>query len=489
MTKANDYLSDAEPIAVLLIDDDEDDYILTKDLLLDLSRGVFDIEWAPNYQKGLEALELDEHDIYLIDYRLGQESGLQLLKEAMQLHVKAPIIILTGKGDRDIDMEAMRYGAADYLVKGEIDTQALERAIRYSINNYKSARKINEQERLYRSLFEKSTDAIFVTSPELQFLEVNPAFVRILGYHRSAFKEMKLDELFEEPEAYERLADELQGSGVVKDMEAELTNEDQSSIIALVSLQVLTDEDGDVMGYQGIIKDITAIKQTEAELRNAERLSLVGNMARTIAHEIRNPLTNINLASSQLEDEVEGGEAEDYLEIIARNTRRIEDLITEMLNSSKMTSVELEPVNLNDVIQGAIEHTRDRMELKNVELKLELDGTIPEAMLDQAKLQMAMVNLIINAVEAMDKPEPWLAIKTARSGNSFLITVEDNAAGISKEAQKKLFEVFYTGKQKGMGLGLTTVQNTIKKHNGSIVVSSELGKGTIFSITIPNQQS
>jgi diguanylate cyclase (GGDEF)-like protein len=130
------------PIKILLIEDDPDDFILTRDLLAEVDGDRYHLDWAQNYQDGLKQIQADLHDIYLIDYRLGPEDGLQLLREAFQAGLQAPIIVLTGLEDREIDMAAMQAGAADYLVKGRIDGQLLEKAIRYALERSRLLKEI-----------------------------------------------------------------------------------------------------------------------------------------------------------------------------------------------------------------------------------------------------------------------------------------------------------------------------------------------------------
>jgi len=122
-----------DSIKILLIDDDEDDYFITHEYLLDIERQRYSLEWIDNYSDGYERIAQREHDVYLIDYRLGAENGLDLLRQMVEADHPAPIILLTGQGDHDVDVEAMRAGAADYLVKSQINAQMLERAIRYAL--------------------------------------------------------------------------------------------------------------------------------------------------------------------------------------------------------------------------------------------------------------------------------------------------------------------------------------------------------------------
>src|SRR3954451_4827750 len=120
-------------VRVLLIEDDEDDYVFTRDLLAEIGDDRFELEWAPTYERGLLRVLEDRFDVCLLDFRLGARTGLELLREARMGNSGAPIILMTGQGDQEIDLEAMRSGAADYLVKGEIDAAGLERSIRYAV--------------------------------------------------------------------------------------------------------------------------------------------------------------------------------------------------------------------------------------------------------------------------------------------------------------------------------------------------------------------
>jgi len=121
------------PITVLMVDDDEDDYILTLDLLTDIESGDYQLDWISKYDNALAEIQKQAHDVYLIDYRLRKRNGVDLIRQAVQLGCKAPLIVMTGQGDREIDLEAMQAGAADYLVKGQFDANMLERVIRYNI--------------------------------------------------------------------------------------------------------------------------------------------------------------------------------------------------------------------------------------------------------------------------------------------------------------------------------------------------------------------
>jgi diguanylate cyclase (GGDEF)-like protein len=132
-------------IRILLIEDDEDDYLILRDFLFDIdNQGKYQLDWVQSYQEGITKIELAEHDIYLVDHYLGTESGLDLLQEAFRAGCQEPIIIITGRSDREIDEAALMAGATDYLVKGQINGQLLERSIRYALERNRLAKKVRE---------------------------------------------------------------------------------------------------------------------------------------------------------------------------------------------------------------------------------------------------------------------------------------------------------------------------------------------------------
>jgi len=139
--------------SIVLIEDDEDDYLLTRDLLEEIERGNFQLQWVANYEDALKVMHNAQADIYLVDYRLGQHNGLELLKEALFRGIRAPIILLTGQGNRELDLQAMQAGASDYLVKGEINSFLLERTIRYALERRQSEEQLKQRYTQLQSIY------------------------------------------------------------------------------------------------------------------------------------------------------------------------------------------------------------------------------------------------------------------------------------------------------------------------------------------------
>lgn len=236
-----------------------------------------------------------------------------------------------------------------------------------------------------------------------------------------------------------------------------------------------------------VAEDISDKKREEQEKRNQEKFVITGRIARVIAHEVRNPLTNILLAVGQYrQDEVPSVEDSNlYLDIIERNCTRINVLVTELLQSTRMLELNMQEYPANEVVKKALVLSQDRLQLNGIRLLEHYMEEEAVLLVDEEKMNIALLNLLINAVEAMTPGTGVLTVSTQMAQGKVLIRIGDNGAGIPEENKSKLFDPFYTSKAKGTGLGLTSTQNIILNHKGTIQVESALGEGALFTITLP----
>lgn len=234
---------------------------------------------------------------------------------------------------------------------------------------------------------------------------------------------------------------------------------------------------------QNRINQLADLNTELIELRSLEKYSVTGRIARTIAHEVRNPLTNINLAAEQLRSEFGPTDATEMLfTMIARNSDRINQLVSDLLNSTRVSELSFESVSVNTILNDSLDLARDRIELKHIEVIRDYDGEICPISVDGDKIKIAFLNIIVNAIEAMED-RGILKIQTENKNNRCIIRISDNGKGMVKSEMGKLFEPYFTTKEKGNGLGLANSQNIILGHNGSISAKSEEGKGTTFTIS------
>jgi len=471
-------------IRILIIDDDEDDFIITGDYIRNIPGASFTIEWCFRYQEALKHMLDRNYDLYFIDYRLGAKSGVDLLKEALNHNVAEPMILLTGKGNYTVDIEAMQLGAVDYLVKTELSTEKLERSIRYALERAASTRALKANERKYRNVFERSKDMVFITDPSFNFKDVNEAAAILFGYTKDEMLRMNLCDLIPQPQHKKFLQQSLITRKELNDWEVMMltkTGELRYSI-----LTATTEEDlGHKPYIQGIIHDITNIKKAEKATLQAEKLAAAGRLVRTLAHEVRNPLNNITLSGEQLLQEKLDENAAFYLEIILRNSKRISGLISELLNSSRPSEIKLERCNLQGIVDEVIAAAIDRLTLKRIRLQVSYPDDVVYIMADNEKLKLALQNIVINAIEAMEEEQGSLSITLHIEESGNVLRIADNGCGISDENISRLFEPYFTQKRNGMGLGLAFTLNILQSHGAAIDVASRLNEGTTFTITFP----
>lgn len=233
------------------------------------------------------------------------------------------------------------------------------------------------------------------------------------------------------------------------------------------------------------IQELDKANRELIEIRREEKFASTGRIARMIAHEVRNPLTNIDLALTQINDEIKN-ESEDIhflADIIKRNSLRINQLITQLLNATRVDDLNLEKISINQLLDEALVLAKDRIDLDGIEVVKNYTSEPCLISVDKEKLKIAFLNILINGIEAMKQAEKaTLTLKTWTEGNKVKISMTDSGIGMDETALSKLFEAYYTTKPKGNGLGLTNTQNIILNHKGSIDVESIPGSGTTFTI-------
>lgn len=234
---------------------------------------------------------------------------------------------------------------------------------------------------------------------------------------------------------------------------------------------------------QNRIEQLADLNAELIELRSLEKYSVTGRIARTIAHEVRNPLTNINLAAEQLRSELTATESTEMLfNMMSRNSERINQLVSDLLNATRVSELNFEKVSINDLIDKSLDLAKDRIELKQIIVVRNYDSSIHSISVDPEKIKVAFLNIIVNAIEAMND-NGILQISTETNHNRCVAKFTDNGKGMSKSEMGRLFEAYFTTKEKGNGLGLANTQNIILGHDGNISAQSEPGKGTTFTVS------
>jgi PAS domain S-box-containing protein len=381
----------------------------------------------------------------------------------------------------------MEAGATDYLVKSELATDKLERSIRYAIDRSNSLKSLRESEKKYRAIFEKSKDAVFIADEKFYFKEVNPALNDLLGYGSKQMARLSIFDLIADESKKILITRLLSEHGEVHDLTLELAAKGGDKIHCLLSASMLTD--GRAEPYiQGIIHDITDLKKAERSHLQSEKLKSANRLLRILAHEVRNPLTNINIAMDMMESEFSIEGAQQYLDIVRRSSRRINELVSELLDSSRQKELTFENITLRQIIEQTLEMASDRIALKNIQVLATFPKEDSIVKVDPVKIKIALLNIIINAIEAISHEQGKLQVRVEQSKNGYDIYIEDNGCGISEKNMSRLFEPFFTSKKNGLGLGLASSLAILQSHEMNVDVKSRPGKGTSFVINVPNKE-
>lgn len=469
-------------IKIAIVDDDEDDYFIITEYIKGIEGSRFAIDWCNTYDDAVKNFNEKKYHLYFIDYRLGGFTGLELLQEARRIGSDAPIVILTGKGNKSIDIAAMQSGATDYLVKSDLNTEKLERCIRYSLERADSLRKLKERETKYRNLFEGSKDAVFIADEKLNFTEVNHATSLLLGCLSDDPVQLNLFDFIKSIEQKEKIIKSIEQKKNIADMEIDILNRDKEAKPCLLSVSFQQTVD-DKWLIHGILHDITSLKKAEIANLQTQKLEANEKLMRIIAHEIRNPLNNIGLSVQHFAMLNDKAQEKDLVDIIQRNCDRINNSITELLNMTKTGELIFKKHSLQEIMNESIAAVADRINLQNIKVKKRFYDLPLEISADKPRLKIAFSNILINAIEAMEKNKGELGVFMSTSPEAFTVSIKDNGMGIPEENLSKLFEPFFTLKKNGMGLGLATSYSILQSHSAKIQVKSKVNEGTDFIIS------
>ncbi|HTD92324.1 MAG TPA: ATP-binding protein [Chitinophagaceae bacterium] len=474
-------------VRIAIIEDDEEDYFLISDYIKEIEGPTIVVEWCNNYEKALLKLKAREYDIYFVDYRLGKYTGLDFLQQASLAGVEEPIILLTGKGNKDIDIQAMRSGATDYLVKSELNTEKLERCIRYSLDRAGDLKELTARESKYRNLFENSRDGIFIADASLHLLELNHA-ARTMLYGLSGGEEKgNLCDFITNDAQRTAILRHINNMENVAAIEVEIESKTRQTKYCLLSLSFLENQTTEQVVH-GLLHDITALKKAELVNLQSQKMAVNERLMQTLAHEIRNPLNNIALS---LEHFPHSDDQLHLLDIMERNTARINHILTELLDITRPLELTFQKHSLQEIMDESLAMIIDRIKLQDIVVQKNYPELPLQITANKSKLILAFTNILVNAIEAMESGKGSLSVDLTEYEDANMVCIRDSGNGIPEEYLPKLFEPFFTLKKKGVGLGLSSSLSIFQSHKADVRVKSRLNEGTSFYISfdrLPNGQ-
>jgi signal transduction histidine kinase len=251
-----------------------------------------------------------------------------------------------------------------------------------------------------------------------------------------------------------------------------------------INTSTLFGQDNKIQGAVAIIQDVTKVKKMEDIMRQKQRLTLIGEMAAKVAHEIRNPLNAIAITSQRLGEEFElNSKANGFINIIKNEIQRLNKIVEEFLALARPMRLSFKKVDINVLIKEIINLFENELKNKNITLIKELNK-VPVFKIDENEIKKALLNIIRNGIEAMEDGGK-LSISTKFINKECKIIITDTGVGISKEDMGKIFTPYFSQKNGGVGLGLSIAHRIITEHKGNIEVESTKGRGTKFIITLP----
>ncbi len=361
---------------------------------------------------------------------------------------------------------------------------------------------LRRSEYLYRSVIENIEDVFYRSDAEGKLLMVSPSGARLFGY--DTVEEtigLPLDSFWVDPQEWQRLIGIVKEQGKATDFEGILKRKDGSTFVATLSTHFYRDDDGVIIGTEGIIHDISDRKRIEAQLLQSQKMEAIGTLAGGIAHEVNNLLqvvlghADMLLMSKGLDEKFAKS-----LETIRMTAHNGADLVKRILTFSRRAEPEKSTVNLTEAVRR-VEGILRRIIPRMIRLEMFLEENLRMISADYSQIEQILLNLAVNARDAM--PEGGrLVFETknvtirreycrthpeVKPGKYVLLTVSDTGQGMAKETLDRIFEPFFTTKQpgKGTGLGLSMVFGVVKSHGGHITCYSEVGLGSTFGIYFP----
>jgi len=496
---------------ILLIDDEED---ILDVLSLSLRSDGYDVITAASGEKGLEAFEREYPPIVLTDLKMPGMDGLDVLKRVKSTSPDTEVIVITGHGDMDSAIDALRYGASDFVnkpVREEALQIALKRAkeklvIREKLSAYtldlenmcqiaigEVKRKSDFQDKLITS----SNDGIVATDENGDIVVFNPGAEAIFGVSRiDVVRKKKFANLFppDIADVFSLMFSSGKSMGDVGWKEVTIHRENTSDVPVRFSAALLYDGE-DIIGSVGFFQDLSEIKHLERELVKSERLAAIGQTVARLAHYIKNILTglkggtyivNIGLDKNDT-DKLRTGWC-----MVEKNVGRISSLVFDLLAYSRERTPEYRNCLPNEVVEDVCE-LLERIAMENqIKVIRDFGPRVREVSMDPDMVHRMLLNLVSNAVDACifdfdNTKQHEVTVKTrSEKGNIIKFEVVDNGCGMNEEVKSKIFTAFFSTKGgKGTGLGLLVIQKLIDEHGGSIKIDSEVGKGSAFTVRLP----
>lgn len=448
-------------------------------------------------EEGLEACKLFPPHCILLDFQLPDMTGLDFLERVQSLHSpsKAPVIFLTGQGNETVAAQAIKLGAHDYFVKSDLSENFLWHHIEQAIEQSRTLRRLQALERQSGTILQSSRDGLIVVGADGLFRFSNPAAEHLL--------QQTTEELLGSPFGYPIFQEETR----------EISIHHSHGPTTPVEMRVVPIEWENESAFLISLRDLTERrkaeedqKRHELERQYAQKLESLGVLAGGIAHDFNNLLmTVVARAGLALRSLPKEDPAREHLRFIEKAGLRGGELANQMLTFAGQTQLNFQSVDCSQLLKEMKTILRSAVS-KNISVNMETAANLPPIRGDRAQLRQMVMNITINAAEAIGDGNGTISINTESIDSSTLdfrpfhvigdlpwgpcvrVRISDTGSGIKAELIPKIFDPFFTTKFPGRGLGLAAILGIIRAHGGALAVQSQEGKGTEFWFLFPSSQ-
>ena len=328
-------------------------------------------------------------------------------------------------------------------------------------------------------------DGLLLFTRDARAVMISPAAEKFLGAPAGQFLGRRVTEIFPlgHPlhETLHVESDEL--SEVAAETELQTSEGPKRVSVSVQAIQ----EDGERMGALLTLRDLDSLESINTQLQVSERLAALGRITAGVAHEVKNPLNSMRLWLENLKESLpaeQDGASQQAVQVLDKEIDRLDAVVKRFLDFTRPMDIRLEATQLAELLKEVLEVARPQFQKSNIQLAQLLPIDVPEVYVDRALLKQAVLNLVLNAAEAMPSGGQ-LRLVLSRRGEMAEITVGDTGKGIPLENRQKIFQLFFTTRPGGSGIGLASTFRIVQLLNGSIDFTSEVGRGTTFRIELP----
>lgn len=425
------------------------------------------------YKEDMDIVEEIERKVYkgesgIGEYRIHLPNGeLKWIQKRVKpfLDSKGTLVKLNG-----IDIDINKRKKVEELLKFSQEQ-----------NHKLLEKRLEETEQRFKSLFVHNSDAIFTFNLDGKLIEANEAAEELLGYTFESLKKIEWESVFV-PKYIDlhRKYFQYVNEGKQQECTVSMIHEDGSErVVSLRMIPIIIDNQ--LIGIYEIAKDMTEAIFTEEMIRRSDKLSVVGQLAAGVAHEIRNPLTTLKGFVQLFKPNID----KQYVDVMLTELDRINLIVSEFLILSKPQATKYEYIDIKQILHSIISLLMPQAILKNIQFQLEFDHEIPSIKCEQNQLKQVFINIVKNAIEAMPQGGSIHVIVQVANNEMVNIQIIDEGVGIEEEKIPNLGEPFFSTKENGTGLGLMISLRIIENHGGTMNISSQLNKGTTIYINLP----